>query len=119
MGGLTLRAARQVAAEAPRGDAMFRVLGRLRAARGRPPADHDLTNGPAKLTQALALDGTFNGADLVLGEVLWLEEGEAIPDEQVMCGPRIGIQYAAQKDREVPWRFWIRGNPYVSGRTRR
>lgn len=90
------------------------VMRRLRAARGRPPADHNLTNGPARLTQALAIDGTFNGADLVLGEALWLEKGEAIPDEQVMCGPRVGIRYAAQKDREVPWRFWVRGNPHVS-----
>lgn len=90
------------------------VMRRLRAARGRPPADHNLTNGPARLTQALAIDGTLNGADLVLGEALWLEKGEPIPDEQVMCGPRVGIQYAAEKDREVPWRFWVQGSPYVS-----
>ncbi|MGQ9456816.1 MAG: DNA-3-methyladenine glycosylase [Anaerolineae bacterium] len=90
------------------------AMRRLRATRGRPPSDDHLTNGPARLTQALAIDGTFNGADLVLGEVLWLERGEAVPEERVACGPRIGIPYAAEKDRQVPWRFWVRGSPSVS-----
>ncbi|MBC7223240.1 MAG: DNA-3-methyladenine glycosylase, partial [Anaerolineae bacterium] len=90
------------------------VMRRLRSARGRPRTDVDLTSGPAKLTQALAIDGTFNGADLVAGEVLWLERGEPVLEEQVARGPRVGISYAAEKDREVPWRFWLRGNPYVS-----
>jgi DNA-3-methyladenine glycosylase len=32
----------------------------------------------------------------------------------VVCGPRIGIDYAAEKDRLAPWRFWVRDNVYVS-----
>lgn len=90
------------------------AMRRLRSARGRPRTDADLTSGPAKLTQALAIDGTFNGADLVLGEVLWLERGEPVPEEQVGRGPRVGIPYADERDRQAPWRFWVRGSPFLS-----
>lgn len=90
----------------------------LREARGKPRREADLTNGPAKLTQALAINGAFNGADLVLGNTLWLERGQPVPEVSVHRGPRVGIRYAAEKDRHLPWRFWIEGNPHVSRRVR-
>ncbi len=86
----------------------------MRALRGGPRLEHDLTGGPARLTRALAIDKSLNGADLVSGEHLWLEQAVGVPDESVGRGPRIGVQYAAEKDRVAPWRFWVRGNPYVS-----
>jgi DNA-3-methyladenine glycosylase len=86
----------------------------MRALRGSPRVEHDLTGGPARLTQALAIDKTLNGADLVAGGHLWLEPDAGVPDEGVERGPRIGVQYAAEKDRLAPWRFWVRDNPYVS-----
>jgi DNA-3-methyladenine glycosylase len=86
----------------------------LRKAQGNSRADRSLTGGPARLTQALAIDQTLNGADLVGGERLWLERDARVPDGSVGCGPRIGVQYAAEKDRLAPWRFWVRDNPYVS-----
>lgn len=86
----------------------------LRRSKGRLRKDRELTSGPARLTQALAIEKTLNGADLVDGAELWLEPGNAFPDDVVERGPRIGIQSAAEKDRLVPWRFWVRDNPYVS-----
>jgi DNA-3-methyladenine glycosylase len=86
----------------------------LRKAQGNSRADRGLTGGPARLTQALAIDKTLNGADLVAGERLWLERDVWVPDGSVGRGPRIGVQYAAEKDRLAPWRFWVRDNPYVS-----
>jgi DNA-3-methyladenine glycosylase len=86
----------------------------LRQAKGRPRTDRELTSGPARLTQALAIDKTFSGADLAMGEQLWLEAGESVPDGQIERGPRIGISYATDKDRLAPWRFWVRDNPYIS-----
>jgi len=88
----------------------------LRQSRGRPRSDRELTSGPARLTQALAIDQSFNGADLVTGDSLWLEPGDPVPDVLVARGPRIGIRYAAQADQQAPWRFWVRNNPYVSRR---
>jgi DNA-3-methyladenine glycosylase len=86
----------------------------LRQAKGKVRKDRELTSGPARLTQALAINKALNGTDLVAGDELWLERGDSFPDDSVECGPRIGIQYAAEKDRLAPWRFWVRGNPYVS-----
>jgi DNA-3-methyladenine glycosylase len=86
----------------------------LRKAQGNSRADRGLTGGPARLTQALAIDKSLNGADLVAGGHLWLEPDAEMPDESVERGPRIGVQYAAEKDRLAPWRFWVRDNPYVS-----
>jgi DNA-3-methyladenine glycosylase len=91
-----------------------RTMQALREGKGRSRSERELTSGPARLTQALSIDKAFNGADLVAGDQLWLERGEALPDEAVGHGPRIGIKYAAEKDQKAPWRFWIRDNPYVS-----
>jgi DNA-3-methyladenine glycosylase len=86
----------------------------LRQSKGGARTDRELTSGPARLTQALAIDRALNGADLVTGGGLWLEPGNSFPDRSVGCGPRVGIRYAVDKDRSAPWRFWVRGNPYVS-----
>lgn len=86
----------------------------LRQAKGNPRSDRELASGPARLTQALAVDKALKGADLVAGDQLWLEPGDAFQDDAVERGPRIGINYAAQADRLAPWRFWVRHNPYVS-----
>jgi DNA-3-methyladenine glycosylase len=79
--------------------------------RGQP--DHNLTNGPGKLCIALDIDRRLDGADL-LGSRVWLEDAGKIPRSEVMSGPRIGIDYAGEWI-EKPWRFWIKGNPFVSG----
>jgi DNA-3-methyladenine glycosylase len=86
----------------------------LRQAKGRPHNERELTSGPARLTQALAIEGTLNGTDLVAGHELWLEQGDTLADQDVERGPRIGIRYAAEKDRRAPWRFWVRDNLYIS-----
>jgi DNA-3-methyladenine glycosylase len=75
----------------------------------------DLTNGPAKLCYALAIDRRLNGADLVGGEELWLESDILIPDASVATGPRVGIRGDARA-LAVPWRFWVQSSPYVSRR---
>jgi DNA-3-methyladenine glycosylase len=86
----------------------------LRQAKGKTRTDRELTSGPARLTQALAIDEAFNGADLTDSGDLWLEPGDFVSGDQVARGPRIGVNYAAEKDRLAPWRFWLRGNPYIS-----
>jgi len=70
-------------------------------------------NGPGKLTDWLGLDKEFNGEDLVKSKRLWLEQGEQIKKDQIISGQRIGIDYA-EEWAEKPWRFYIKGNEYVS-----
>ena len=79
---------------------------------GQP--DHNLTNGPGKLCIAMGIDRKLDAADL-LGDRVWLEQGQTIPRSQIASGPRIGIDYA-EEWVDKPWRFWIRDNPFVSRR---
>lgn len=67
------------------------------------------TNGPAKLCQALGIDKHLNGHDL-RRLPLRLELGDSITQESIMQTTRIGIA----KGVDVPWRFYIRGNSWVS-----
>ena len=69
----------------------------------------ELSNGPAKLCQALAIDKQFNGHDLQK-KPLTLQLQEPLEDSQVTQTTRIGIAKAI----DVPWRFYITGNKYVS-----
>lgn len=86
----------------------------LRQRKGKIRQERDLTAGPARLTQALAVDRLHNQTNLVNGNDLWLEPGEPYADEVIETGPRIGINAAQEHDRLLPWRFWVRGNRFVS-----
>lgn len=70
---------------------------------------YDLTNGPAKLCQALAINRTLNGHDLSKPPLQLVIE-RPLPLEQIVQTTRIGISQA----KDVPWRFYIKNNPYVS-----
>ncbi|MEK6282599.1 MAG: DNA-3-methyladenine glycosylase [Acidobacteriota bacterium] len=83
----------------------------MRKRRHRQP-DRSLTNGPGKLCIAMGIDRRLDAADL-LGNRVWLEDGERIPRSRIMSGPRIGIDYA-EEWVDKPWRFWIKDNPFVS-----
>lgn len=66
------------------------------------------TLGPAKLTQALGIDGAQNGIDLCSRRSgLWIEEGELVPDEAVTTGPRVGLFTVPEPWKSMPWRFKI------------
>jgi DNA-3-methyladenine glycosylase len=83
-------------------------------AKGR---DQALTNGPAKLCQALSIDCALNGADLVAGGDLWLEEGAPPHPSQIETSPRIGIR-GDEKALVAPWRFFVADSSWVSRRQR-
>lgn len=76
-----------------------------------------LSNGPAKLCQALQIDQKLNNWDLTLGRTLWLEPAPPAPADAIAAGPRVGIDYAQPEDRTAPWRFWLQGNKFVSKKT--
>jgi DNA-3-methyladenine glycosylase len=82
--------------------------------RARPPGtpDRQLTNGPAKLCQAFGISRPFDGADLVTGDqgLTIRDDGLAPPADPGISG-RIGIRLAGDR----PWRWWVPGDPYVSG----
>jgi len=84
-------------------------VGVMQELRGPRVKMRDLTNGPAKCCKAFAVGPEHNGLDLC-GPDLFLEEGALKSGEVIACGPRIGIS----KDVELPWRFFVRDNPFVS-----
>jgi len=64
------------------------------------------TDGPAKLTQALAIDGSLNQADLCsTSSGLWIENGKSIPDKCVERTSRVGLNSVPEPWRSIPWRF--------------
>ncbi|HEY7784632.1 MAG TPA: DNA-3-methyladenine glycosylase [Pyrinomonadaceae bacterium] len=75
-------------------------------------SDRNLTSGPGKLCIAMGIDRRLNRADL-LGDQVWIEEGEPVKRSSIISGPRIGIDYA-EEWIDKPWRFWLRENRYVS-----
>ena len=91
------------------------VVDGLETARQRRPAAgpaHDLAAGPAKLMQVLALDRSAYGTSVVDGTgpatLTPPPDGEKVGD--IVAGPRVGVTSA----HDVPWRFWIAGDPAVS-----
>lgn len=75
----------------------------------RGVAGANITNGPAKLCQAFAIDRKLNGHDLA-SMPLKLELSQTLSNEQIVQTTRIGISQA----KDVPWRFYLKGNPWVS-----
>ena len=68
-----------------------------------------LTNGPAKLCQALAIDRSMNGHNLRLAPLQLLIR-DSLKPEAIIQTTRIGISQA----KDMPWRFYIKDNPYIS-----
>jgi DNA-3-methyladenine glycosylase len=65
--------------------------------------------GPAKLTQALAVDAAFNGVDLSDPHSgLWIEAGQPPAGSAILTGPRVGLYTVPEPWKSIPWRFWIK-----------
>lgn len=69
----------------------------------------NLTNGPAKLCQALAIDMAMNGHDVSKRPLRLIVQPKMLAPD-ITVTPRIGITTA----KDVMWRFYITDNPYVS-----
>ena len=80
----------------------------LMRARRNGAKDRDLLRGPARLAQAYGVDGSWSGADLCSGGVLYLADDGARP--QVEATPRTGVATGA----DTPWRFVVPGSPWAS-----
>lgn len=78
----------------------------MRRNRGVPP-EGELTNGPGKLCQALAIDRSLNGLDLCQSDLLFIEETAEV-DLEIEITPRIGIR-ADEIAKRRPWRFLLSG----------
>jgi DNA-3-methyladenine glycosylase len=82
---------------------------------GKKKLDNTLTRGPGNLSKALGLFTKHSGCSLRSKELFIADDGFALSKKDIGTSPRIGVDYAG-KDALLHYRFFIKGNPFVSGK---
>ncbi len=86
----------------------------MRALRGGKPVAL-LTNGPARLTQAMGIERAENGKDLCRPDSsIWIEPGRRLSPRQIATSSRIGLGQTPEPWLSKPWRYFVKGNSFVS-----
>lgn len=81
--------------------------------RNMPASRTAISSSPGSAAKALGIDRSFNKKDLS-GNEIWIENHNIqYAEADIEAGPRVGVAYA-QEDALLPWRFWVKGNKYVS-----
>jgi DNA-3-methyladenine glycosylase len=78
-------------------------------------ADNTLTRGPGNVCKAMGIYTMHTGISLRSQELYIAEDRFSYAAEEIFTSPRIGVDYAG-KDALLPYRFYVKGNPYVSGK---
>jgi DNA-3-methyladenine glycosylase len=84
-------------------------VGSMQARRPAARRDRDLASGPARLCQALGIDGTLDGTDLRAGPV-WIRDDGVAPPATPVVTPRVGITRAT----EARWRWVVPDSLHAS-----
>jgi DNA-3-methyladenine glycosylase len=84
-------------------------LGIMRANRGLDDVKK-LASGPGKLAQALGIFDTSLSGKILNKSSILLRPGSLAAGQEIVAAPRVGITKAVDQ----PWRFYIKGNPFVS-----
>ncbi len=84
---------------------------------GKIKADNTLTKGPGNVGKALGIFKHHSGLHLLDDEVYLLDDEFTLEEHQIGTSGRIGVA-SAGADALLPYRFYVRGNKYVSGRNR-
>lgn len=81
--------------------------------RGMNVLKPNITSGPGSVARALGISRKINAFDLQ-GDIIWIEDrGLTFNDDEIKAVPRVGVSYAAE-DALLPYRLFVKGNPYVS-----
>ncbi|MFI5195845.1 MAG: DNA-3-methyladenine glycosylase [Chitinophagales bacterium] len=83
------------------------------ARRGKAKLQPSLTAGPGAMSMALGLSTRHTGRSLHRNDIYIEDRGIRIPRKDIMAATRVGVAYAMD-DALRQYRFYIRGNPYVS-----
>ena len=85
----------------------------MQGRRNMPVLKSTITKGPGSVAKALGISRAVNAFSLQ-GDTIWIEDrGLTFPDESIAAVPRVGVDYAGD-DALLPYRFYLKGNPYVS-----
>ena len=78
--------------------------------------DHTLTKGPGNVSKALGISFKHHSGHSLLSKDLFIAEDNFVLNKKaVASSSRIGVDYAGD-DANLPYRFYIKGNPFVSGK---
>ena len=94
-------------------DCMLKRFGITRSEGNR--VEKFLTKGPGKLSKALGITTSHSGYSLVSNELFIADDGFYFTKNEIAVSPRIGVDYAGH-DALLPYRFYIKGNLFVSGK---
>ncbi len=82
--------------------------------KNQPP--NSWTNGPAKICQALDLDGKQNGLDLCGADaIVYLEEGRKVTPGLIQSFPRVGLKAVPDPWKSIAWRFVVNYQCLIDG----
>ncbi|MCL5267658.1 MAG: DNA-3-methyladenine glycosylase [Bacteroidetes bacterium] len=73
---------------------------------------HNLTNGPAKLCQAMGIDRELNGEKLTGNRLFLADDDYVIDRDAIGSSTRIGIRVG----KDSKWRFFLKGSEFLSRR---
>lgn len=82
---------------------------------GKKTLDNTLTRGPGNLAKALGLTKAHSGLQFGHAEIDIFDDGFKVKEEDTGVSKRIGIDGAGD-DALLPYRFYLKGNKFVSGR---
>jgi DNA-3-methyladenine glycosylase len=82
---------------------------------GKKKLDNTLTRGPGNLSKALGITTKQNAISLLSKDLFIGDDGFGYKRDEIAASPRIGVDYAG-KDALLPYRFFVKGNPFVSGK---
>ena len=78
--------------------------------------DNTLTRGPGNVSRALGISFKHHSGLSLLSKDLFIAEDDFVLNKKDLASsPRIGVDYA-EEDANLPYRFYIKGNPFVSGK---
>ena len=82
---------------------------------GKKSIDNTLTKGPGNVAKALGITKDISGLLFGENEISIYDDGISLKENEIGHSKRIGIDSAGE-DSSLPYRFFVRGNKFVSGR---
>ncbi len=81
---------------------------------GKLKLDNTLTKGPGNAARVLGINKAHSGLNLLGNKIFIEDDGFVLNDAQIGISKRIGVE-GAGSSALLPYRFYIKGNKYVSG----
>ena len=96
----------------------LRGIDHMIARTGKSVADKTLTRGPGNVGKAMGIFKLHSGLHLLDEEIYINDDGTRYIKSEIAASTRIGVE-SAGTDAQLPYRFYVKGNKYVSGHSNR